>query len=134
MPASQSDRDPFGSLDLRSLPAQCDQADDARRYLRRRREVLLCILVAVLGVVVARSIPLFEHEQELCACADHRASRATARDVQRRLDGRMTRVVARDLIPLAASPDRAPVQGPALIAVTGDEGAWPAPMLFEASR
>jgi hypothetical protein len=85
MLASPRARDPFGGHHLRSAPAQSEQlhasrlhaarldadtraARDARRYLRRRRELLLCLLVSVLGVAVARSIPLVEHEQELCDC------------------------------------------------------------------
>lgn len=65
------------------------EADRARRYLRRRREVLLCILVSLLGVLVAWSIPVVDHEREVCACRTTlRAPVANAK------------LVARDVVPV----------------------------------
>jgi hypothetical protein len=113
------DRDPFGYLKLRSSAAQTERpaadAEDARRYLRRRQELFLCVLVALLGVLVARSIPLVAYEQEVCDC------RRLLHD-----DGpsnvHLTHVV-RGLTPLRAHPDRPLLAGPADL-VAAEEGVW----------
>lgn len=67
---------PHAPFELLSAHAQTEQAVAAARYLRRRREALACVLVALLGVLVARSIPLVAHEAAVCACRDEVRARA----------------------------------------------------------
>ena len=102
-------------MNLRITPAQSEQADAARRYLRSRREVFLCVLVAVLGVLVARSIPLVAFEQDLCDC--RRTLRTTGPS-----DVHVKQVVP-GLTPLRANPERPLLAGPADL-VIAEEGAW----------
>lgn len=115
MRASRSDHDPFGSLNLRITPAQSEQADNARRYLRRRREVLLCVLVAVLGVLVARSIPLVAYEQDVCDC--RRTLRTSGPSNVH------VKHIVPALTPLRANPNRPLLAGPADL-VIAEEGTW----------
>lgn len=76
----------------------------------------MCVLVATLGVLVARSIPLVEHEQALCEC------RKKLRDAHRPV---LPEHVLHDVTSLRASPDRATLDDATAVDVLiNREGVW----------
>jgi hypothetical protein len=70
-----------------SVSGEVLSVDDARRYLRRRRGLMLCLIAAVLTIVGWRAAIMVARADARATCERQRASSELVVDVERRVAG-----------------------------------------------